>query len=136
MSIWGGFHFFIFSILASNQNIQKSSFIFLQDKNIKIYSPIFKYLYLLALKKTNPWQLTYWAVINVWRLTPLDMSYRTTSRSSAGSSYNQKKSTNEKNQKILRDLVKDPANKVCADCKTSGHPRWTSWSLGIFICIR
>lgn len=47
-----------------------------------------------------------------------------------------KKVTPEKNQAILKALLKDPGNKYCADCKTGQHPRWASWSLGIFICIR
>jgi len=25
---------------------------------------------------------------------------------------------------------------VCADCHVNTHPRWASWSLGVFICIR
>lgn len=57
-------------------------------------------------------------------------------QSSTGSSAAQRKAATERNQQILRTLLKDPANKFCADCKVSGHPRWASWSLGIFICIR
>lgn len=30
------------------------------------------------------------------------------------------KSQNEKNQKVLRDLLKIPENKKCADCKVKG----------------
>lgn len=61
------------------------------------------------------------------------MSYA--SRRTGGAS-NQKKVAAERNQQILRTLMKDPGNKFCADCKVSGHPRWASWSLGIFVCIR
>ena len=25
---------------------------------------------------------------------------------------------------------------MCADCHVNTHPRWASWSLGVFICIR
>ncbi|ODQ65296.1 ArfGap-domain-containing protein [Nadsonia fulvescens var. elongata DSM 6958] len=42
----------------------------------------------------------------------------------------------ETSQEILRTLLKQPSNRHCADCKTATHPRWASWSLGIFICIR
>ncbi|KAH7910018.1 hypothetical protein BJ138DRAFT_1066042 [Hygrophoropsis aurantiaca] len=45
----------------------------------------------------------------------------------------QDKATTERNAKILRELVRQPDNKVCADCK---HPRWASWNLGVFLCIR
>ncbi|KAG7803560.1 hypothetical protein KL944_001513 [Ogataea haglerorum] len=43
---------------------------------------------------------------------------------------------NERNQQILKTLLREPANKNCADCKTSKNPRWASWNLGVFICIR
>jgi len=36
----------------------------------------------------------------------------------------------------LQDLLKRPDNRVCADCHVNTHPRWASWSLGVFICIR
>ncbi|CAN6674444.1 hypothetical protein TRVA0_053S01068 [Trichomonascus vanleenenianus] len=48
----------------------------------------------------------------------------------------QRKATSDKNQQTLRKLLTDPVNKHCADCKTAGHPRWASWNLGIFLCIR
>ncbi|KAH3674982.1 hypothetical protein WICPIJ_009368 [Wickerhamomyces pijperi] len=41
-----------------------------------------------------------------------------------------------KNHQILKALVKQQGNNHCADCKTATHPRWASWNLGIFICIR
>ncbi|KAJ9619941.1 ARF GAP with effector function(s) [Taxawa tesnikishii (nom. ined.)] len=40
------------------------------------------------------------------------------------------------NQQTLKSLVKIESNKTCADCKRNKHPRWASWNLGIFICIR
>lgn len=47
-----------------------------------------------------------------------------------------KKVHSEKHKEIFRQLLKEPANKSCVDCKTSTHPRWASWNLGCFICIR
>ncbi|KAJ9192634.1 hypothetical protein DTO166G4_9183 [Paecilomyces variotii] len=40
------------------------------------------------------------------------------------------------NQQTIKSLLKLEHNKVCADCKRNKHPRWASWNLGIFICIR
>ncbi|KAK9457163.1 hypothetical protein V1511DRAFT_508606 [Dipodascopsis uninucleata] len=48
----------------------------------------------------------------------------------------QDKSTFERNQQILKSLLKQPGNKYCSDCKKNAYPRWASWNLGIFICIR
>lgn len=42
----------------------------------------------------------------------------------------------EQNRSTLKSLVKLESNKSCADCKRNKHPRWASWNLGIFICIR
>ena len=64
----------------------------------------------------------------------------------------------EKHQLILANMLRDEANLYCADCTTKGKrnliikyqtgtlyndhyfinvgPRWASWNLGIFICIR
>ncbi|OCH94214.1 ArfGap-domain-containing protein [Obba rivulosa] len=47
----------------------------------------------------------------------------------------QDKATTERHAKTLRELLKRPENKVCADCKRN-DPRWASWNLGIFLCIR
>ncbi|KAI8628477.1 hypothetical protein F5Y19DRAFT_141896 [Xylariaceae sp. FL1651] len=40
------------------------------------------------------------------------------------------------NQQTIKSLLKLEPNKVCADCKRNKHPRWASWNLGVFICIR
>ncbi|EJS43294.1 age2p [Saccharomyces arboricola H-6] len=39
-------------------------------------------------------------------------------------------------KKALSALLRDPGNSHCADCKSQLHPRWASWSLGVFICIK
>ncbi|CAE1329876.1 SMAP [Acanthosepion pharaonis] len=41
----------------------------------------------------------------------------------------------EKYQAVLSQLLKDEDNKYCVDCDAKG-PRWASWNLGIFLCIR
>lgn len=41
----------------------------------------------------------------------------------------------EKYQAVLSGLLKEDENKYCADCDAKG-PRWASWNLGIFVCIR
>ncbi|KAI9759258.1 MAG: hypothetical protein M4579_002467 [Chaenotheca gracillima] len=40
------------------------------------------------------------------------------------------------NQATIKNLLKLEGNKTCADCKRNKHPRWASWNLGIFVCIR
>ncbi|KAJ7714571.1 hypothetical protein DFH07DRAFT_934561 [Mycena maculata] len=47
----------------------------------------------------------------------------------------QDKATTDRFTKTLRELVKRPENKLCADCKRN-DPRWASWNLGVFLCIR
>lgn len=39
-------------------------------------------------------------------------------------------------KKALSALLRDPGSTHCADCKAQLHPRWASWSLGVFICIK
>ena len=38
-------------------------------------------------------------------------------------------------KKVLDDCLKQPDNKVCAECGMK-QPRWASTNLGIFMCIR
>ncbi|EST05321.2 Arf GTPase activating protein [Kalmanozyma brasiliensis GHG001] len=45
------------------------------------------------------------------------------------------KAAQERQQRVLIDLVRQPGNDVCADCKGRA-PRWASWNLGIFICVQ
>lgn len=47
----------------------------------------------------------------------------------------QDKATTERHAKTLRELVKRQENKLCADCKRN-DPRWASWNIGVFLCIR
>lgn len=57
------------------------------------------------------------------------MSYRASLPSS-------KKTHSEKHKQIFKQLLRENANKTCADCKTSKNPRWASWNIGCFVCIR
>lgn len=41
----------------------------------------------------------------------------------------------DKCQALIEALLKDDDNKYCVDCDAKG-PRWASWNLGIFLCIR
>ncbi|CAG5132170.1 unnamed protein product [Candidula unifasciata] len=45
------------------------------------------------------------------------------------------KEQQEQFQAILSALLKDEDNKYCVDCDAKG-PRWASWNIGIFLCIR
>ncbi|KAL7411139.1 hypothetical protein BDY24DRAFT_343423 [Mrakia frigida] len=47
----------------------------------------------------------------------------------------QDKATTDRNARVLRELVKQPDNKSCADCRRN-DARWASWNLGVFVCIR
>ncbi|KAM3834079.1 stromal membrane-associated protein 1-like [Diretmus argenteus] len=42
---------------------------------------------------------------------------------------------NEQHQVILSKMLREEDNKYCADCEAKG-PRWASWNLGVFMCIR
>ncbi|OCT80581.1 stromal membrane-associated protein 1 isoform X2 [Xenopus laevis] len=42
---------------------------------------------------------------------------------------------NEQHQAILSRMLREEDNKYCADCEAKG-PRWASWNLGVFMCIR
>ncbi|KAK3818525.1 MAG: hypothetical protein J3Q66DRAFT_439594 [Benniella sp.] len=45
------------------------------------------------------------------------------------------KATNDKHSRILKALLQKPANKFCVDCRKK-DPRWASFNLGCFMCIR
>ncbi|RKO90336.1 Arf GTPase activating protein [Blyttiomyces helicus] len=45
------------------------------------------------------------------------------------------KSLNDRHTKILKELMARVDNRRCADCRKK-DPRWASWNLGIFVCIR
>ncbi|GAN05333.1 hypothetical protein MAM1_0088d04803 [Mucor ambiguus] len=47
----------------------------------------------------------------------------------------QSKATQERHERMLNELYKVPGNDTCADC-TAKNPRWASYSLGVFLCIR
>ncbi|KAI5965332.1 AGE2 [Candida pseudojiufengensis] len=47
-----------------------------------------------------------------------------------------KKTHSERHKQILKQLLKEEPNRSCADCKLNKNPRWASWNLGCFICIR
>lgn len=41
----------------------------------------------------------------------------------------------DKCQSLIEVLLRDDDNKYCVDCDAKG-PRWASWNLGVFLCIR
>ncbi|KAK4324926.1 hypothetical protein Pmani_004462 [Petrolisthes manimaculis] len=55
--------------------------------------------------------------------------------SSSMSEKEKNKLIQDKCQTILSELLKDEDNKYCVDCDAKS-PRWASWNLGIFLCIR
>nr|CAD2165452.1 unnamed protein product [Meloidogyne enterolobii] len=46
-----------------------------------------------------------------------------------------KKIETERLQGFLQELLREEENKYCADCEQK-QPRWASWNLGVFLCIR
>uniref|UniRef100_A0A914WXB9 Arf-GAP domain-containing protein n=1 Tax=Plectus sambesii TaxID=2011161 RepID=A0A914WXB9_9BILA len=46
-----------------------------------------------------------------------------------------RKAEQDRLQALVVDLLREEENKYCADCDAKG-PRWASWNLGIFLCIR
>lgn len=36
---------------------------------------------------------------------------------------------------LVVELLREDENKYCADCEAK-QPRWASWNLGVFLCIR
>ncbi|KAI3419177.1 hypothetical protein GPALN_006930 [Globodera pallida] len=46
-----------------------------------------------------------------------------------------KKAEAERLQSFLQEMLKEDENKYCADCEAK-QPRWASWNLGVFLCIR
>ncbi|XP_078672427.1 uncharacterized protein LOC144911848 isoform X2 [Branchiostoma floridae x Branchiostoma belcheri] len=57
------------------------------------------------------------------------------SRLKAEKDREREKKLNEKHQAILAQLLREEDNKYCVDCEAKG-PRWASWNLGLFLCIR
>ncbi|KAJ3236696.1 hypothetical protein HDU81_010555 [Chytriomyces hyalinus] len=45
------------------------------------------------------------------------------------------KSLNEQHSKILKELMQRADNRKCVDCRKK-DPRWASWNIGVFMCIR
>jgi len=48
---------------------------------------------------------------------------------------NREKVIQDRLQLLLTKMLQDEDNKYCVDCDSKG-PRWASWNLGIFLCIR
>uniref|UniRef100_A0A0A9YH10 Stromal membrane-associated protein 1 n=1 Tax=Lygus hesperus TaxID=30085 RepID=A0A0A9YH10_LYGHE len=45
------------------------------------------------------------------------------------------KQIQDKCQNLLNQMLRNEDNKYCVDCDAKG-PRWASWNIGIFLCIR
>lgn len=67
----------------------------------------------------------------------LDRSIEVAVNTAFGPAKSAKQSAESKarNAQELMRLVQLPENRSCADCGAA-DPRWASWNLGIFICIR
>ncbi|TGZ67092.1 hypothetical protein CRM22_004971 [Opisthorchis felineus] len=52
-----------------------------------------------------------------------------------GAKRDQEKLQSERHQLIIQELLRDEDNKYCVDCDAKG-PRWASWNIGVFLCIR
>jgi len=48
---------------------------------------------------------------------------------------NREKVIQDRLQLLLTRMLQDEDNKYCVDCDAKG-PRWASWNLGVFLCIR
>lgn len=59
----------------------------------------------------------------------------TTTRMTSRHEKERAKQIQEKCQNLLTQMLRDEDNKYCVDCDAKG-PRWASWNLGIFLCIR
>ncbi|KAK0396429.1 hypothetical protein QR680_001711 [Steinernema hermaphroditum] len=46
-----------------------------------------------------------------------------------------KKAEQDRLQAMIIELLREEDNKYCADCDAK-QPRWASWNLGVFLCIR
>ncbi|KAI6187659.1 putative smap1 [Aphelenchoides besseyi] len=46
-----------------------------------------------------------------------------------------KKLENERLTALVMELLQEDDNKYCADCEAK-QPRWASWNIGVFLCIR
>ncbi|KAG5443611.1 Stromal membrane-associated protein 1, partial [Clonorchis sinensis] len=57
------------------------------------------------------------------------------SRVMTGAKRDQEKLQSERHQLIIQELLRDEDNKYCVDCDAKG-PRWASWNIGVFLCIR
>ncbi|TMS36075.1 hypothetical protein L596_003333 [Steinernema carpocapsae] len=46
-----------------------------------------------------------------------------------------KKAEQDRLQAMIIEMLREEENKYCADCDAK-QPRWASWNLGVFLCIR